>query len=65
VRATAERDIASLEARSSSRWQSGQCRRKQALSGRPAHGKTRACVEAAITVAAAIAAVGARLGSFG
>jgi hypothetical protein len=65
VRPPAERDIASLEARSSNREQSGRCRRKQALSDRPAQRQACACVDVAIAVGAAIAAVGARLGNFG
>src|SRR5262245_20269430 len=65
VRPPAERDIASLEARSSNREQSERLLRKQALSDRPAQPEAYACVDVAIVVGAAITTVGARLRSFG
>jgi hypothetical protein len=63
VRAPAENEAASVETRSGSWRQSKRFPRKQALSGRRAREEARARVEVGFITT--IAAMGARLGSFG
>jgi hypothetical protein len=64
LRAAAEIETASLEARSGNWWQSERFPRQQAVRGRPTRREANSCGVVAIAVGAAVAAMGARFGGF-